>query len=988
MSAKRGVLISAGLAAGVVLLVFGAALAPPVQTFAARHLLASAAGPGSRLSSIDAGFNQITVTALRLESEHILLEVPTAEADLGVLEACLGRGIHVRRLVAKGWTLDFTLERPPAPQRPAASGPPGAPWVARAAGSILAAFNVPSDLLVDGVDLEGTVLFPDDSGKPRGRARVSITGGGLAADRNGRFLCRASAVLNDPSAPVSGLDVKGTLSAAMDAAGTFTRADIKMDATARGQKFPNGVVLVTEASAARETGSELYTLSIDRGSERVAFLVARNADGSHRVTGDWRLNVQDSDLAPFVLGRRLPTFKVAGEGGYDFDALTRDIRASGQFKASADRLGIVAPGLAALGALDADADFDLAVLGPSLRIGRLEARLSGLRPVASVEALQPFEFNTETGELKVASPTGDLVGISIAGLPLAWIAPSIPQVGIAGDDAQGDFVVRAEAGRLALRTKAPLQAAAVSITRNGRRLASGLELSAFLLADYAPQGWQIQAAPFAVRAEGIRIVSLEARLGRLAGAGQVIKAAGSWSVDLPSLLGQPAASGVARLSSGDASGSFEASLDSTREVLLKVALRNLTLADRPDLSLPSVTSDIRADFGRNGQTAFSVPLHLDYGTRTADLAVAGTASTDPDGPVINAAVSGGRLGVGDLVVVSALVAPKGAEVADVPADAPGTPRPRPTAPFWPSARSRLTVKLAQVDLPRFSLRNIRSTVITTPGSLRVESATASLGDASVARLDGELRFSRADEEPYSFWASVAADNVDSAPLFRSIDPDRPAAIEGSFDVTAKLAGTASDPGQLLARATGEGKLSSRDGKFRALRTDIIETVKQSPSKLVDALDTVTSLFSRKTDKLGQALVESATGLSEIHYDQISLTAVRGADLNILVKQFTLIAPEERIAGTGSITYQSGVPIRAQPFSLDLDVGVRGRLGIVLGILGMLKEGGQDELGYSQLYQQVHLGGTLQDIDQSQWREMLVQAPLRKGSRLFDKLLGR
>ena len=596
MSAKRKALISAGVVAGLAVLVFGAALAPPVQTFAARRLLVSAAGPGSTLGSVDAGFDRITLTALRLESEHILLEVPKAEADLGVLEAGLGRGIHVRRLVAKGWTLDFTHERPPAPAGPAASGLPGAPWIARAAGSILAAFNVPSDLLVDGVDLEGTVLFPDDSGNPMGKAQVSIKGGGLAAGQNGRFLCRASTLLNDASAPFSGLDVVGTLSAAMDAAGTFTRADIKMDATARGQKFPNGVGLVTEASAARETGGELYTLSIDRGGERVAFLVARNADGSRRFTGDWRLNAQDSDLAPFVLGRRLPTFKVAGEGGYDFDAVTRDVRASGRFKASADRLGIVVPGLAALGAIDADADFDLAVAGSSLRIGRLEARLSGRRPVASVQALQPFEFNTETGELKVASPTGDLVGISIAGLPLAWIAPSLPQLGIAGDDAQGDFVIRAEGGRLALRTKAPLQAAAVSLTQNGRRLASGLELSAFLLADYAPQGWQIQVAPLAAKADGIRILSLEARLGRLSGAGQVVKAAGSWSVDLPSLLGQPAAAGAARLSSGDASGSFEASLDSTRELLLKVALRNLALADRPDLALPSLTSDIRADF--------------------------------------------------------------------------------------------------------------------------------------------------------------------------------------------------------------------------------------------------------------------------------------------------------------------------------------------------------------------------------------------------------
>ena len=142
---------------------------------------------------------------------------------------------------------------------------------------------------------------------------------------------------------------------------------------------------------------------------------------------------------------------------------------------------------------------------------------------------------------------------------------------------------------------------------------------------------------------------------------------------------------------------------------------------------------------------------------------------------------------------------------------------------------------------------------------------------------------------------------------------------------------------------------------------------------------MTSLFGKKQDKIGEALVESATGLSDIHYDQMNLSAERGPDLNIRLSKFTLIAPEERITGTGMITYEEGVPIRAQPLSIDLDVGVRGRLGGFLGVVGMLKEG-QDE--------PVHLGGTLQKIDQSQWKETLIQAPLRKGSGLIDKLLGR
>ena len=240
-------------------------------------------------------------------------------------------------------------------------------------------------------------------------------------------------------------------------------------------------------------------------------------------------------------------------------------------------------------------------------------------PVASVRALQSFEFNTASGELKVARPSGDLVGISIEGVPLSWLAGAMPGLRLEGRGARGEFVIRAENGRLALRTKAPLLATGASLSRAGRPIAAGLDLSAFVLADYAPEGWQVQLAPFEIRSEGIKLISLEARLGRLARSDQAIKAAGSWSVALPALLSQPAAAGLPRLTSGDASGSFEASLDSTRELLVKVALNDLGVRSGAPIVLPSVTSDVRADFEANGRTAFNIPLHLDYGTRTADL---------------------------------------------------------------------------------------------------------------------------------------------------------------------------------------------------------------------------------------------------------------------------------------------------------------------------------------------------------------------------------
>jgi hypothetical protein len=120
---------------------------------------------------------------------------------------------------------------------------------------------------------------------------------------------------------------------------------------------------------------------------------------------------------------------------------------------------------------------------------------------------------------------------------------------------------------------------------------------------------------------------------------------------------------------------------------------------------------------------------------------------------------------------------------------------------------------------------------------------------------------------------------------------------------------------------------------------------------------------------------------------MNIHAVRGPDLDIHFTEINMIAPEERLEGTGTISYTEGVPIQAQPLGIDLELSVRGRPGAVLGLVGMLKDG-PDELGYTPLSQPIHLGGTLSNIDESQWREMLINAPLRKAGGLFDKLLGR
>lgn len=976
MTAKRNLLLFAGIA-GVIALGLAAALSPAVQTWAARRAIASSPWPGASVGSVTFGPGRVSIQGLRIEKNGAALSAPAVDANLGVVAACLGRGFHFEKLVARGWSLDLTQggqgEGPPADARGA--------WPARAVVGVLAAFDLPANLSLDGVDLEGDVLFPGEDGRMAGKIHVVVTGGGLAAGRDGRFLCRATAVADDASAPVTSVSANATLTATMEPAGAFARAELRADATAVGRGFPSGVSLFCTASTAHREGRKSYSFSLNRGAEQIGAVDAENPDGSLAMTGSWRLDLRDTDVAPFALGRSLPGFSVAGDGRFETDAATGDIHLVGKLRATADRLGLLARGLAPLGPVALTADFDVARLGASLRVARLDTSLSGADRVASVRALQSFEFNPATGELKVAIPSGDLVGISVAGVPLAWLRSVFPGVGLSGGAAHGEFVMRAEDGRLALRTKAPLAAAGVALSRSGEILASGLEVSAFVLADYAPQGWQVQLAPFAVRSDGIKVLSVEARFGRLAGAGGAVKAAGSWSASLQPLLSMPVAAPFRGLSGGDASGSFEASLDSTREIQVKLSIKNLAPASAGAAALPTVDLQARADIDAAGHSTFSMPVTLGYEGRTSQFAFSGTVAADARGRVFDATLAGGRLDSGDLAMLSLLSG--GGRGAPRPGGGEAPTRANP----WPALRGKLALKLEGLSFRRVELDEVRGTLHVEPGFLAIEGGTATVEGGGAGRIEGRLLYDPGQARPLSFSADVSVENVDSAPVFRSLDPGRRPAVEGKFDVASHVTGSGEGFADLFDRVQGDFKLSSKDGRFRALHTDIIDSIKLAPSKLVDALDTVSSLFGKKTEKFGQALLESANGLSEIHYDQMNVSAQRGPDLDIKLTAISMIAPEARLTGTGTITFTEGVLIRDQPLSVDLNLGVRGRVGRFLDIVGLLS-GTQDELGYTPLSQPIHLGGSLRAVDQSQWKEMLVQASLRKGGGLFDKLLGR
>ena len=84
------------------------------------------------------------------------------------------------------------------------------------------------------------------------------------------------------------------------------------------------------------------------------------------------------------------------------------------------------------------------------------------------------------------------------------------------------------------------------------------------------------------------------------------------------------------------------------------------------------------------------------------------------------------------------------------------------------------------------------------------------------------------------------------------------------------------------------------------------------------------------------------------------------------------APNERLTGSGQITYVKGLPLSAQPIGLELRFGARGSIAELLATAGLLSSE-KDEQGYIMLREPIHFGGTLEQIDSSQWHDLLVKA---------------
>ncbi|MBP7142562.1 MAG: hypothetical protein KBA71_11690, partial [Opitutaceae bacterium] len=624
-----------------------------------------------------------------------------------------------------------------------------------------------------------------------------------------------------------------------------------------------------------------------------------------------------------------------------------------------------------------------------LRVSSLRANVEGDAPVVGIEARQSFEYEMPKRELHVADAGKELIAVRLEAIPLAWAQPFLDKVSLTGGEAKGVIVVNATAGGFSIGTQGPLNISRFSIAQEGRPVARDLSVSMTASANMTRQGWQTEIADFSVTGGTATLARLSAKAGQEAGENQPVKATGTFVLDLPSVLAQPIADGMAHLDRGNLTGKFTASSGASQEVATQVVISDLA-SPAVKTGLPGISVDLRASLDPAGAFVAHVPMLVELQGRKSDLQLEARGGTGKAGLEVDARVNSTEINVEDLKFLLAPFATEESAGSPAPASAPGE------APPWSGVTGSLSFALKRVIYsPELTVSDINGTLSIADTAVTLKELKALLGPGGQVSASGGVTFVPSAAAPYQLKADLAVTDLDSGATLKALNagPSLPL-VEGKFDVASDVTASGKNLAALMDHAAGDLRISSKGGLFRPVPSHYVEAISSARSKLLTRTEEVGAIASlagalgarlpgnlgRTTSKvhavaerLGQleAIVKL---MSEVKFDQLTLDAGGSTTLDTILRDFTITSPELRFVGSGGLKYQPDVPLWKQALKLKLNAAARGKAAEIMkkgNLLGDAKDG----LGYVPLSFAVNIDGTAEKPDISQLVAVLFEKVL-------------
>lgn len=746
---------------------------------------------------------------------------------------------------------------------------------------------------------------------------------------------------------------------------------------ATGPRFPNGAVLIFRADLGNETdglSADIQAFGAGDSDQRELLNIRAGTDrANNTVKGRWVVDLNQTDLRPYSLGFALPLFSLKGNGGFVLDD---GLRLAGEWEADLPNPGEMDARFAAWGEIRVRGVFDAHRMADRWRIHRATTRVSNGPLLVALQLLQTADWSVEDRKWLVANPEGDVFSLEWQGLGADVLRPFIEPYRFQGRLARGGVTGRRTANGWLVRSQRTQQVLDFVWFERGVAIA-------------APVDFRFDAeaviADDVIRADFSRVVieRAERRVGTGA-ATLTRRGAESWeltadldsdAVQLEGLVAAPSEaplvqSGLVRTHiafSSPAPKRWQAQFDFSAQGLQLLSgerLGDLSTSARADYT-PATGLDLEIPVEISGAGTKSDLLIL---THLADVGRRSTVETLVTSKVLDANATLAwwrayqRLGPRSFAANPAVVAPR----STLP------------APFWDGVEGRLKVALASVHWPnRSQPLQVEFMGVANASTLQIEQVKVASQDGSSAQFKGELNFVTGvpGAATYHFAGVGQAREFDPAPYLATLDPTRPPLVEGRFDLDLSFKGAGSTWASAMANTQATLVLTGRGGKFRAfdeaaLMADF-SRLSGGGSRLASLVGKATSLFTN-IDKRIAAGNNFMRRFADLAYDQATFELMIRPGEEVSVREFSLISPELRLLGRGTLQNNEQIPWAKRSLTLKAEVAVRGANERDLRTLGLIGDKA-DALGYYSIDRPIEIEGTLRDLAAKNLTEIITSA---------------
>ncbi len=533
MSFLKKILIALAVVLGLLGALFLVAMVPAVQRWFLLRQLAAVPHLQVDTQSVVAGLDRITLVGLRVTHQHKTARLDRLEADYSLWALLARDELRLGRVETRGLFLDLSRSSPGQAQAGVAAGPAALP-------GILGRVELPWALYLDGLSIEGTGLLPAAPGRPAIETKFSVVGGRIAPGREGEI--KVSATLRDPSpgAHVPGLRAQANLLLEQGGTRQFHRLELRATVDPESAAFAAGDQLQVTASLRQSAEGERYAVAVSTGlgaaTQKLLTLDARLAPGQPAFAGDWHLDARSAQVQPFYLGGALPRFEAAGQGTFTFNSASGAIAVDGRLDATAGALENLQPRLRALGEVRLSSGFNLARDGGVVSLNRLELKLAGAADVLAVVAHRAARLNLAERTVEIGpAESGEVLRVTLHGLPLAWVRPFVTAADVSGGNITGELALVTEEGRATARTLRPLAVDALNVVAAGRPLLLNAGMAADFDASVVGPLWQLALRNFHLQAPSGDRVRAAGLLSYESGPAPALLAKASYETDLPRL---------------------------------------------------------------------------------------------------------------------------------------------------------------------------------------------------------------------------------------------------------------------------------------------------------------------------------------------------------------------------------------------------------------------------------------------------------------------